>query len=845
MKREFLPLQREYFHRQRLEALLAKSLEKSLVTVVAGPGYGKTVAVAGFARNVGRRLIWMRMVNADFDPTYFWSDLIAATEREVPELAKKLENMSFPESLAQKDLFFKLVGKAAEDAPLLLIIDDYGSIVNPVVRRFFEEWISRDFFNFTAMIISNKRVPFGSIRPHGGHFRIATQDLEFTEEEIYGLFEDQGVDCKRVDIAKLWEDTGGWPLALHIICSKYAGNVDTAIRSMTHKQLAAELFENNYFTGYSEKMRKLLVQLAMLHRVPIELVHALQEEDIEKTIENLSLNMFIAYDYNTRSFAFQNMYRDFLLHKQGMVPPEDIRHAYSVAGEVYLKNNDVFEALACFWNILDYDRYIFGIMLLPKRRSSTDTTNGILQFLNKIPLSYTAEHPEVDFSRAFMYLNNMQINKAESIMQNFIARLDKREESGPEVRRFKGEAYIVLADICNLKSSLGAKEYMRQAAELLEGGSVVRAKDVLILSNNDAFFLPDNALGRFEYMIDYYFEMARYEFTVANGSGAGIEWLFSGEGYFLRGDMETAEEYCRQAIYIAQRHEQHDIVCNALWVLLRISIFRGEYERGLERREELFRYIDDRNLTDMIELRDCAKSWLYMTLEDWENVSPWIATYRPEAHMNLALDIGREKLLMIWYCLAQGNLQEAGILMLQMEEVLREKNFWQGRVRLQIMKAERYFQMKDPERAVEEFRVAYNMCYANDITCIFMEFGKTVIRIMSHLKQNDTPGFDMDWLDTLYQNTLFYAKRVTAMIKLHGAKKRGDSINALQLSKRETEVLHYLSQGLNREEIADLMIISINGVKKHISNIYTKLGAINRADAIYIATVEGLINAES
>jgi DNA-binding NarL/FixJ family response regulator len=63
----------------------------------------------------------------------------------------------------------------------------------------------------------------------------------------------------------------------------------------------------------------------------------------------------------------------------------------------------------------------------------------------------------------------------------------------------------------------------------------------------------------------------------------------------------------------------------------------------------------------------------------------------------------------------------------------------------------------------------------------------------------------------------------------------------VSLSRREQDVLTGLSQGLTREEIAGLSSISINTVKSVISSVYNTLGAVNRADAVRIATSLGLV----
>jgi len=53
-----------------------------------------------------------------------------------------------------------------------------------------------------------------------------------------------------------------------------------------------------------------------------------------------------------------------------------------------------------------------------------------------------------------------------------------------------------------------------------------------------------------------------------------------------------------------------------------------------------------------------------------------------------------------------------------------------------------------------------------------------------------------------------------------------------ELSGRENEILQLLSKGLLYKEIADKLAISVNTVRQHIHNIYEKLHAQNRTEAI-------------
>lgn len=55
--------------------------------------------------------------------------------------------------------------------------------------------------------------------------------------------------------------------------------------------------------------------------------------------------------------------------------------------------------------------------------------------------------------------------------------------------------------------------------------------------------------------------------------------------------------------------------------------------------------------------------------------------------------------------------------------------------------------------------------------------------------------------------------------------------NFLNLSERETEVLHLLSEGLQYKEIGERLFISYETVKKHLKNIYQKLHVQNKVEA--------------
>jgi two-component system, NarL family, response regulator LiaR len=57
-------------------------------------------------------------------------------------------------------------------------------------------------------------------------------------------------------------------------------------------------------------------------------------------------------------------------------------------------------------------------------------------------------------------------------------------------------------------------------------------------------------------------------------------------------------------------------------------------------------------------------------------------------------------------------------------------------------------------------------------------------------------------------------------------------LKQLGISKREYDVLELMAKGLSNQEIADKLFVSLNTVKTHSSNIFLKLDARRRTQAI-------------
>lgn len=99
--------------------------------------------------------------------------------------------------------------------------------------------------------------------------------------------------------------------------------------------------------------------------------------------------------------------------------------------------------------------------------------------------------------------------------------------------------------------------------------------------------------------------------------------------------------------------------------------------------------------------------------------------------------------------------------------------------------------------------------------------GESMDKILSSIRDVYNGGAPMSF--SIARRVLHHFEKKTVEIK-----------DFEELTKRETEIIELLSQGLLYKEIADKIFVSIDTVKKHIGNIYRKLQVNNKVEAINI-----------
>ncbi|HEY3109364.1 MAG TPA: AAA family ATPase, partial [Chloroflexota bacterium] len=211
---------RNHVARPRLREALDAAVPHSVTLVVAPAGFGKTVALADFARTAEFPVAWLSMVSADADVVTFADTLVRAVQRAVPGFGERvLQIVRRAGGRAVEVLAAELADELAErGGPIGLVLDDFHA-VDPDAKetadavRLVDLLLERAPPNLFVLIGSRtlpalRHADFASAgRLHG----VAAEELRFTPAEVAEWL---GVEPSDRRAAEAYDRTQGWAAAL-------------------------------------------------------------------------------------------------------------------------------------------------------------------------------------------------------------------------------------------------------------------------------------------------------------------------------------------------------------------------------------------------------------------------------------------------------------------------------------------------------------------------------------------------------------------------------------------------------------------------------------------------------
>lgn len=829
--------------RPGLQTLLEEATKKHVVTVVAGPGYGKSTAVSSFLLDKKQRTAWLTLTQLDNFDTRLWESLFDALRPIHQRAGDFSTSFNFPASDFAFDNLAKLIIKKLDSSKrYYLVLDDYHKITNPTVHQFVERFILMPISNLCIIIISRKEplIDTGSLLAKNLLFQINDESLRLTEDELSSYFSQQGILLMEQAKSEFYQYTGGWFFSTHLVCLSLKKGILYKTNPLNAVKLDIfSLLESEIFSVLSKELRCLLLRLSLLKQPPLELAVQLADGQLDLVNQIMSISSFITYDSFTNTVFIHQLFLDFLRKKHHHLPPSSKQEIFLMAAQWYEKNEYRIDAITYYEKIKCYDQVI-TILKSFTAALPTKTVDFLLGVIDRMPGELLIEKPIVRFLYIKFLMNNYRMDEVKELSLALRQELEGLPPT-PEITAVLGELYTHLGFQTLITSGISRTyefaNYFEMAHKCLPEGSKLIHKPY-VSRGNYICNVNSHEAGEIDNLILAIKHMLPFGTKVVPNTFDGYASLAEAELAYFRKDTKAAENHITQAILESQEGHSDYMETIALFLQARIYTDTGNYPKVISTLEQQKNLVERANRHESTAMYDIALGWFFAQLGNNDMVPHWIKDEQQSWEVMTPVAFAADKLVRAKCLLNDNSIYELLALLNSKPVGFTFEYYIFGSIEMKVLKAIALSLIKEYKEAAKVLQEAYELALPNRIIMPFIENGKytrTLIkRTAPYIK------IPSDWLENIQAKSTTYAKRLSNFATLSNTSSMPET-KTPNLSRRESEILMSLCQNLTRDEIAHTYGLSINTVKSVISSIHGKLGVNNNMDAVRVATQLNLL----
>ncbi|MEM7128726.1 MAG: LuxR C-terminal-related transcriptional regulator [Chloroflexota bacterium] len=849
---------------------------------------------------------WVSLNDGDNDAAQFMAYVATALDKAFPNLAQEvLSLLQMPQLPTIETILTTLINyidDSEHQRSILLVLDDFHLIEDQTIHDGLSFLLDHLPPNLHIIVTSRSEppLPLSRLRVRNQVTEINSDDLRFNADEIGGFFQVRaGIELAQRDASLLAERTEGWAAALQFAALSLQNGADNR---MIQKVIGSLNGRNRQIVDYllaevleqqRPDLQQFLLRTSILERMTAELCTSLTgQSNAQAMLEALDrANLFtIPLDNERLWYRYHHLFAELLRNRlEQQAALEEVETLHLTASHWFEQNGYVDEAIDHALAVQDEVRT--AALIEPQLQYllwGHGVVSRLWRWLDQLSDETLLAHPRLAIAGCYSHVQSINVDEFE----RYLSILERTPDLPPGVYAQYLTAKALLTEA---KGDVDAGKHLaRQALDVLpdddpETKAIVLFESHIVLERYQSWttirpWMVD-ALDAAKTSNNYYvvgylmrflgwiamargerhhaLELAHEALELTKNQGgqmlpaAGFAHLNLGDIYREWDEIEKATEHYMTAIEIGKKAGLADVVIDGSTSYIFHLLRQNKYQDAEQENEAFNQYAHQlRRWGGRIE-KEIARWDALVALyrDDLETFGRWAeetgltieTAAEPIDPMQIAPHLVR-------YLLALSEQNNDLSLLRGVPELLEDlikrslaidyisAAIWYG-----VLLIRTYQQQDQIEKAINTLTQTLERAEPGGFIRVFVEASPQMEALLQNVQ---TQGIHTAYVAQLLQ--AFESDRTNV------ATNEGESVRQVSsvttpyaitvneliepLTEREIEVVQLVVDGLKNAEIAEELTISIGTVKRHLSNIYGKLGVEHRTQAIKRIQELGLFN---
>ena len=879
--------------RPRLLAMASQIQAKRLAVIRAPAGFGKTSLAASWSewlRQQGSVVAWVAIDPDDDEPSRFLFYVTHAMHRAAPAIgADALQLIGETVLLNPQAIVSTLINDITDvDEDVYLFLEDYHLLTKPEIHDAVAFFLKHAPSHAHVVLTTRTEppLPLASLRAHNQLLEVDASSLRFDLQETQTFLErEKAAGLQSADLMLLHSRTEGWPAALRIVVSTSASAPDLAqhLRNLSALHRPIDTYLAELLDGLPADLVSFMLRTAVLAKLSAPLCEAVTGEPSARallaSIERRQL-LLVALDHESQWFRYHPILVEHLKRRLeaelGAEVPELNRRAAHWYASQELWTEAVQHAIASG----DTDQALSWIERCAMDLVKRGDLLTLLAWQRLFPPEIMKRQPAVRLAIAWGLALATRAKDALQMVADIENDLDPN--TSVDAEWLTNECRLIRAAALSLGDD--GREALPLAEQCLSKArdpwtANVAANVVaycrLKKGDLDGFYATPWAPYASEAESRHVFEQVYRRCT--HGIADTQQLRF-----------RTAERYFREALQLAKQHVGPNSIAAALPASL---IARLAYEEGRIKDAEGM-VIDRLQFINAGANIECVLSAYFVLVRAAASRANFdhahalldqaesLAAAREWPRLSAAIALNR-----VWIRCNEGRVREAAIAHEQLDRLAKkhdasfdyswsEIHRYSGLARAYVASAQERFdeairtleRVKSDAESVHDhyfgLRAANHLCFVRFRAGQAMEAVREFRHVLDTSAQAGIQQMIVDEGRKIGPLLTAFKDHTEKMKKWGDLKPYFDGLiaawgrqyeagadtgprSALKdaLSAREGAILNLIADGLSNKEIARNLAIAPETVKSHVKNLFAKLNAEKRAQAVARAQSLGLVAA--